>query len=112
MEKLAGTDVAVLLNPIGSSPTIPTSENATFVGDVTVTEIVWPSFTTVPPVGDVIWRDTAAPTVKETELLSTPPTVTSTGPLVAPAGTEVLIFESLQPVIDAVVPLNVTALVP
>src|ERR1700731_4648452 len=51
-------------------------------------------------------------TVKLTPLLGTPPTVTTTFPVVAPAGTEVARLVALQLVTVAVVPLNVTVLVP
>src|SRR5262245_43127794 len=46
------------------------------------------------------------------ELLGAPPTVTTTLPVVAPAGTGVLMLEDDQPVGDAAIPLNVTVLVP
>src|SRR5215467_13424760 len=51
-------------------------------------------------------------TVKGTPLLATPPTVTTTFPLVAPAGTEATIAVALQLVGVTVVPLKVTVLVP
>ena len=51
-------------------------------------------------------------TVKLTPLLPTPPTVTTTFPVVAPAGTEVARLVALQVVTVAVVPLNVTVLLP
>ncbi|MGA8296612.1 MAG: hypothetical protein WB770_06185, partial [Acidimicrobiales bacterium] len=51
-------------------------------------------------------------TVKLTPLLATPPTVTTTFPVVAPAGTDVARLVALQLVTVAVVPLNVTVLVP
>ena len=51
-------------------------------------------------------------TVKVTPLLATPPTVTTTFPVVAPAGTEVAMLVALQVVTVAAVPLNVTVLVP
>jgi hypothetical protein len=53
-----------------------------------------------------------AVTVKLTPLLATPPTVTTTFPVVAPPGTGAVILVGLQPVDVAVVPLNVTVLVP
>jgi hypothetical protein len=52
------------------------------------------------------------PTVKFTPLLATPPTVTTTFPVVAPAGTEVAMLVALQVVTVAAVPLNVIVLVP
>ena len=51
-------------------------------------------------------------TVKLTPLLATPPTVTRTLPVVAPAGTGAVILVVLQLVGDAAVPLKVTMLVP
>jgi hypothetical protein len=51
-------------------------------------------------------------TVKLTPLLATPPTVTTTLPVVAPAGTGTTMLVALQLVGVAAVPLNVTALVP
>jgi hypothetical protein len=51
-------------------------------------------------------------TVKLTPLLATPPTVTTTFPVVAPAGTGTTMLVPLQLVGVPVVPLNVTVLVP
>jgi hypothetical protein len=51
-------------------------------------------------------------TVKLTPLLATPPTVTTTLPDVAPAGTVATMLVALQLVVVAAVPLNVTVLVP
>src|SRR5437773_1166365 len=48
-------------------------------------------------------------TVKFTPLLATPPTVTTTLPVVAPLGTDATMLVALQLVVVAVVPLNVTA---
>jgi hypothetical protein len=51
--------------------------------------------------------------VMATPLLATPPTVTTTLPVVAPAGTVATIDVSLQlPIVAAGVPLKVTVLVP
>src|ERR1043166_6084444 len=50
--------------------------------------------------------------VNVTPLLETPPTVTTTGPLVAPEGTVAVIELGLQLVTAAVVPLNLTGLAP
>src|SRR5260370_7960355 len=50
--------------------------------------------------------------VKFTPLLARPPTVTTTLPVVAPAGTGTAMLVALQLAWAAVVPLNVTALVP
>src|SRR3989454_627567 len=51
-------------------------------------------------------------TVKLTPLLATPPTVTTTFPVVAPAGTGTTMLVALQLVGAAAIPLNVTVLVP
>jgi len=51
-------------------------------------------------------------TVKLTPLLATPPTVTTTLPVVAPLGTGTAMLVALQLVGVATVPLNVTVLVP
>ena len=51
-------------------------------------------------------------TVKLDPLLATPPTVTTTFPVVAPVGTLATMLVALQLVGLAVVPLNVTVLVP
>jgi hypothetical protein len=64
----------------------------------------------LPEVGErlVIW----VVTVNVTPLLANPPTVTTTGPVVACVGTIVAILVELQLVGAAVAPLNVTELVP
>src|SRR6266849_3821289 len=51
-------------------------------------------------------------TVKLMPLLATPPTVTTTGPVVAPLGTGTTMLAALQLVGVAAVPLNLTVLVP
>ena len=51
-------------------------------------------------------------TVKLTPLLAAPPTVTTTLPVVAPAGTAVAMLVELQLVTVAKVPLKVTELLP
>src|SRR5260370_2950888 len=51
-------------------------------------------------------------TVKLPPLLAAPPTVTTTFPVVAPAGTAVVMLVALHAVAVAVVPLNFTVLVP
>jgi len=51
-------------------------------------------------------------TVKTTPLLATPPTFTTTFPLVAPVGTVTPMLVALQLVTGAAVPLNVTVLLP
>src|SRR5258708_5057794 len=54
----------------------------------------------------------SARTVKLTPLLARPPTVTTTGPGVAPAGTGATMLVALQFVGVAAVPLNLTVLLP
>jgi len=54
----------------------------------------------------------AATTVKLTPLLSTPLACTTTFPVVAPDGTVTAMLEALHVVTVAVVPLNLTVLVP
>ena len=52
------------------------------------------------------------PVVNTTPLLACPPTVTTTGPVVAPVGTGTTMLEPLQDVGVDGTPLNVTVLVP
>jgi hypothetical protein len=54
----------------------------------------------------------AAVTVNVTPLLLAPETVTTTFPVVAPAGTVAVMLDALQLVVVAVVPLNLTVLDP
>jgi hypothetical protein len=56
--------------------------------------------------------DIVTPVVKTTPLLACPPTVTITGPVVAPDGTGATMLEPLHDVGAAETPLNVTVLVP
>jgi uncharacterized protein YjeT (DUF2065 family) len=68
---------------------------------------------TVPDVGfKLVMFGAGTVTVKLTPLLATPPTVTTTLPVVAPAGTATTTLVALQLVGVAVVPLNLTVLVP
>jgi hypothetical protein len=76
-------------------PAIVTADPATPVGGVTV-----------------VMLGALVVTVKLTPLLATPPTVTTTFPLVAPTGTGTMMLVPLQLVGVAVVPLNFTVLVP
>ena len=62
--------------------------------------------------GKIPKRGTKPVTVKPTLLLDTPPTVTTTFPLVALLGTDVVMLVGLQFVTVAAVPLNVTVFVP
>jgi len=74
---------------------------------VTVTDVP-----TAPEVGDRLLIVGVGSTVKLTPLLATPFTVTTTFPVVAPAGTGTTMLAALQLVGVAVVPLNATVLVP
>jgi hypothetical protein len=67
---------------------------------------------TCPVVGDRLVIIGACTTVKLLPLLGTPPTVTTTFPLVAPLGTGAVIEIAFQLLGIATVPLNVTVLVP
>jgi len=68
---------------------------------------------TSPDVGDrLVIAGAVGVTVKLIVLLSWPPTVTTTFPVVAPTGTEATIFVALQLVGAAVVPLKVIVLAP
>ncbi len=67
---------------------------------------------TVPELGVRLVMLGGTTTVKFTALLARPPTVTTTFPLVAPAGTGTVMLVALQLVGVAAVPLNVTVLVP
>ena len=67
---------------------------------------------TGPEVGERLVIEGGGVTVKGDPLLATPPTVTTTFPVVAPAGTTATIDVALQLVIEvAVVPWKVTVLV-
>jgi hypothetical protein len=57
-------------------------------------------------------KEPAAPTMKLQPLLATPPTVTTTLPVVAPTGTGTTMLVALQLVGVAEVPLNATVLLP
>jgi len=67
---------------------------------------------TVPDPGPLLLTVSVNLIVKVTPLLASPPTVTTTGPVVAPEGTGATIDVALQLVGVAAVPLNVTVLVP
>ena len=74
---------------------------------VIVTEVA-----TGPDVGFRLVMLGATSTVKDTPLLATPPTVTTTLPVVAPLGTDTMMLVAVHMVGVAAVPLNVTVLVP
>src|SRR5712671_8220323 len=65
-----------------------------------------------PLVGERLVMVGGTVTVNETPLLASPPTVTTTLPVVAPAGTGTTMLVADQLVAVAAVPLNVTVLVP
>src|SRR6201981_1069586 len=67
---------------------------------------------TGPEVGDRLVILGVDDTVKLTPLLATPPTVTTTFPVVAPVGTDVAMLVALQLVTVAVVPLKVIVSAP
>jgi len=67
---------------------------------------------TVPEFGVKLVMLGGTTTVKFTALLARPPTVTTTLPVVAPVGTGTAMLVAVQLVGVAVVPLNVTVLVP
>src|SRR5438132_8268554 len=67
---------------------------------------------TAPELGDKLLMLGTASTVNDTPALATPLTVTTTLPVVAPAGTGATIEVALQLAGVAPVPLNLTALVP
>lgn len=72
-----------------------------------------PLIVTVPPTGaaDGEIPEMMTPVVKATPLLARPPTVTITGPVVAPDGTGATMLEAPHDVGVAETPLNVTVLV-
>ena len=75
---------------------------------VTVTAVL-----IAPDVGDRLVMLGGVATVKVTPLLATPPTVTTTGPVLVPLGTEATMVVAFQVwIVFAGVPLNVTVLVP
>src|SRR5580692_5116155 len=76
--------------------------------------VVFPGNAGPPTSCDVQGAGTPVPgvTVKVTPLLAWPPTVTTAGPVVAPAGTSVVRLVEVHPVGVVAVPLNVTVLVP
>jgi hypothetical protein len=82
--------------------------NVTVPEDPKFVPVIVTAVPTAPEVGDRFVIVGADVTVKLTPLLATPPTVTTTFPVVAPAGTDVTMLVALQLVVVAVVPLNVT----
>src|ERR1051325_1321386 len=107
-----GTVMLVPLHAVGVA-TVPL--NVTVLVPAVVPKFV-PAIVTAVPTGPAVGLSVVIVggtlTVKVTLLLTRPPTVTTTGPLVAPLGTGTVIFVALQAVGVATVPLNVTVLVP
>jgi hypothetical protein len=85
--------------------------NVTVPDDPKFVPVIVTCVPTAPVVGDRLEIVGPVPdpvTVKFTPLLATPPTVTTTFPVVAPDGTVVTIVVEFQLLVVAVVPLNVT----
>src|SRR5713226_7517172 len=111
----AGTGATMLVAfQLVSVATIPL--NLTVLVPCVVPKFVPVIITDVPPNPDVGFKlamlGAGTVTVKLTPLLATPPTVTTTLPVVAPAGTGTTMFVALQLVGVAAIPLNLTVLVP
>jgi hypothetical protein len=112
--------------PAGTGTTIPVALQLVGVAAVplnftVLVPCVAPKFTPVtviatpanPEVGfKLVILGPVDETVKLTPLLATPPTVTTTFPVVAPAGTGTTILVALQLVGVAAIPLNLTVLAP
>ena len=103
-------DVALQLVGVAVTPlnvtVLPPCVAPKFVPDIVTT------VPTAPEVGDRLEIVGLGATVKLTPLLAIPPTITTTFPVVAPAGTGVLIVPAAQLVGVATVPLNFTVLEP
>src|SRR5438552_4881299 len=121
----AGTTTLPVVAPAGTGATIEVALQIAGVATVTlnVTALLpWeepklpPAMVTdaptAPELGDKLLMLGTASTVNNTPALATPLTVTTTLPVVAPAGTGATIEVALQLAGVATVPLNVTALVP
>ena len=100
-----GTDVAMLVE-VQLVVVAGVPLNVTVPEDPKLVPVIVTAVPTGPEVVDrlVIFGDTA----KVIPLLATPPTVTTTFPVVAPAGTDVAMLVEVQLVVVAGVPLNVT----
>src|SRR2546430_16446591 len=111
----AGTGATMLVAPqLVGVATVPL--NFTVLVPCVAPKFVPAIVTDVPMIPDVglrlVMLGAGTVTVKLTPLLATPPTVTTTFPVVAPLGTGATILVALQLVGVAAVPLNVTVLVP
>ncbi len=101
--------------PVFAPSTWNCTNDTALSGSVAVAVSVIVADTVAPFAGVVMFTtgaDVSATTVKPTPLLATPPTITTTLPVVAPAGTCTTMLVALQFVGVAVVPLNFTVLVP
>jgi len=108
----AGTTILVALQLVGD-PAI--ALNVTVIDPWLAPKFVPVIVTEVPngpEAGLILLMLGVGMTVKFTPLLVTPPTVTTTGPVVAPVGTVTTMLVELQVDTAAVVPLKVTVLVP
>ncbi len=108
-----GTTTLVALHVVGV-PAVPL--NFTALAPCVVPKFAPLIVTAVPTTPDVGFKlvilGAGIVTIKLTPLLATPPTVTTTLPVVAPAGTSTTTLVALQLVAVAAIPLNVTVLVP
>ena len=105
-----GTVMLVALHAVGV-PVVPL--NVTVLVPCVTPKLVPLSVTGVPAaplVGFMLLR--FGVTLKFTPLLATPPTVTTTLPAEAPAGTDAVMLVALQAVGTAAFPLKVTTLFP
>ena len=80
--------------------------------DPKFTPVIVTAVSTVPVSGERLVMPGVEPTMNGTPLLATPPTVTTTFPVVAPLGTGATMLLAPQVVGVAAVPLNVTVLEP
>src|SRR6059036_1840489 len=107
-----GTTMLVADQPVGvAAVPLNVTELVPWVAPKVVPAIVT-AVATGPLVGARLVMVGGTVTVNETPLLASPPTVTTTLPVVAPAGTGTTILVADQLVGVAVVPLNVTVLLP
>jgi hypothetical protein len=105
-----GTDVAMLV-PLQLVVAATVPPNVTVPEDPKFVPAMVTAVPIVPEFGDrlAITGTVGDPgTVKFTPLLATPPTVTTTLPVVAPVGTDVAMLVEVQVDVAAAVPLNVT----
>ena len=102
----------VLLQPVGVAAMPPNVTVFVPCVEPKFVPVIVTGVPTVPEAGERLVMLGGVTTVKLTPLLAAPPTVTTTGPDVAPAGTGTTIEVALQLVGVVGVPLNVTVLVP